>query len=257
MGIAEQICAAMVHNGLSVAAARDKFWLIDKPGLLQDNMQDLSENQLIYSKNPESLAAWQVADSTHIKLAEVISNVKPTVLIGCSGVGAAFSETAIRTMAQGVAQPIIFPLSNPTKHCEAIPSDILTWTNGMALIATGSPFNNVVYNGSDVEIAQCNNALSFPGIGLGVLAVKASTLSDNMLRAACMALSEFAPIAKDANAPLLPNLSDAREVAKYVALKVAEAAIADNVARLAENYNGAELAKHIDALMWQPEYQDL
>ena len=237
LGIAEQICSTMVRFGISMNEARSKFWMIDKQGLLIKDMSNLTKMQSNYARN----GSW-----TTNSLEQIIQRVHPTVLIGCSGVGGAFSKIAISTMAENVGQSIIFPLSNPTKNCEAMPSDLLNWTKGHALIATGSLFNNVVYDDQTVEIAQCNNALSFPGIGLGIIAAEASKLTNDMLHAACIALSEFAPITHNPKAPLLPSLSNAREVAKKIAIAVAKASSSNKK---------IDFHKEVSNIMWEPEYK--
>ncbi|GAB4391397.1 MAG: NAD-dependent malic enzyme [Gammaproteobacteria bacterium] len=250
-GIANEIFNAMQHQGIPEATARNCFWLIDRYGLIIEDMDDLTTAQQRYARNRNEVAAWQVQDPQNITLEEVVKHIKPTVLIGCSAQTEAFNRTIIEEMHQHVARPIILPLSNPTEKAEATPSELLHWTNGQALVATGSPFDAVEFEGRTIRIAQCNNALVFPGIGLGILAVKASFLTDNMIWAACQALSETAPILKDPLAPLLPSLDNARKAARNIAKSVAEQAKAENLAR--ENID-RDIDEVLDEIMWHPEY---
>lgn len=248
-GISDQIYAAMLHADLSPEAARAKFWLVDKTGLLTDEFSGLTSAQLPYAKSKKDYHDWQLAKPEFISLAEVVAHVKPTILIGCSSLGGAFTQSIIQTMASHVAHPIILPLSNPTENAEATPEDLLQWTSGRALIATGSPFANVSFDGSDLPIAQCNNALVFPGIGLGVIAVKATAISDNMLMAACMALSECAPCLQGPQLPLLPLIEDAAQTAQKIALAVAREAQRENLATVV-----GDPANLIQQHIWQPRY---
>lgn len=249
-GIADQICAAMVRDGLSEKAAREHFWLVDRQGLLLDKMADLTSAQLPYVRDPAEVANWQVSDKNKIGLLEVIKNVKPTILIGSSAQKSAFTQLIIQTMAAQVERPIILPLSNPIECCEVEPQQILEWTNGKALFATGSPFPDVVFNGRTMPVAQCNNAFVFPGIGLGVVAVKAKHLSDDMLWAACKTLRDCAPVLHEPTAQLLPPLEDAREIARKIAIAVATEAQREGLARV-QNPDVTEL---IDDIMWYPHY---
>ena len=253
-GIADQIHAVMVSQGLTTQQAYERFWLVDRPGLLLDNMLDLTPAQQPFGRKAEEIEAWQLQNPERIDLLDVVLNVKPSILIGCSAVPGAFTQEIIQTMAADTARPIIFPLSNPTEIAEATPSDILSWTDGKALIATGSPFEPVDYNGRRVHIAQCNNALIFPGIGLGVLAAKASRLTDQMIWAASYALSEFAPINQDPLAPLLPAIASAKSIAREIALKVAFQAINDGVAQISEHQ---DIHARLAELLWEPKYARL
>jgi len=240
-GIADQICSAMQRSGLSEKEAREKFWLVDRQGLLLNNDGNLTSGQKPYAKNPEEY-------HDIITLAEIVKQIKPTILIGCSSQAGAFTEAIIKNMAENTKRPIIFPLSNPTQKAEATPENLLHWTDGRALIATGSPFSPVNYKGKIYPIAQCNNALVYPGIGLGVLAVRSKLLTDNMLWAACLALSKFSTHA------LLPGLDQARETALAIAIAVADQAIKENLQRVVIE---KDLPKHIQSTMWQPKYMPL
>ena len=250
-GIADQICAAMQMLGLSAEQARSRFWFIDRPGLLLSDMDDLMPFQVPYARDPAEVADWFKLADGRIDLNEVIRQVRPTTLIGCSTQAGAFSPSVLNGMAASVKRPIIFPLSNPTALAEATPEAILEATDGRAMIATGSPFGTVTYNGTPRLIAQCNNALVFPGIGLGVVAIGAQQLTDNMLWAACQALSDTSPALQDPAAPLLPPLGHALEVSLQVAVAVAQQAIDDGVAQPPDE---GDIVSCIEAIRWYPEY---
>lgn len=252
-GISDQICAAMMRAGLTAEEAHQRFWLVDRPGLLISNMTDLTPAQIPYTRKPEDVAHWQVFSPTGINLHDTIRHVQPTILIGCSAQGGAFKQEIIAELIKYHPHPIIFPLSNPTEHAEATPADILQWTEGKALVATGSPFEDVNFNGQTIKIGQCNNALVFPGIGLGVLAVKAKRLTDDMIWAATQTLVESAPVLKDMHAPILPLMQDARIVARKIALAVARQAQQEGLAQI----EVTDLENRIDDLMWQPHYVPL
>src|SRR5208283_4123598 len=179
-GIAEQLVAAMVEEGLPEQEARSRFFLVDRPGLLHDGLTGLRDFQKRFAQPIDRIAGWQSGQEQSIGLFDVVRNARPTILIRTSGQPGTFSEPIVRAMAQSVERPIIFPLSNPTSRAEATPADLIAWTNGRALIATGSPFDDVSYGGRRYPIAQCNNSYIFPGLGLGVLAVKAKRVSNAM-----------------------------------------------------------------------------
>lgn len=250
-GIADQIVSAMVRNGISETEARKKFWLIDRQGLLLDTTPNLTTSQTPYAHEKNDIANWQLQNPNNISLYDVVKNVHPTILVGCSTVSGAFSEAIIKEMASHTARPIILPLSNPTEKCEAQPIDILNWTNGKALIATGSPFSPVDYDGKKIAITQCNNALSFPGIGLGVITAKAKYLSDNMLWAACQTLLEGIPITNDSTQLLLPPMSQASKVAHKIALAVALEARREGLSTIPSNF---DIEKIIVQQSWQAGY---
>lgn len=201
IGIAEQLVMAMQFSGMSTQEARSKIWLIDKQGLLTTELEQhvVTPMQKPFLRQKEEIDKWQLLrganSSAHfISLHDVVKNLHPTVLIGCSTQGGTFTEEIVRKMAQHVPHPIIFPLSNPTTKCEAVPEDIVRWTDGKALVATGSPFAPVKCGNILIPITQCNNALAFPGIGSGVLAAQARVLTDGMLWAACQALATTSPL---------------------------------------------------------------
>jgi len=251
IGISEQIVDALIRKGLTEQEAYQRFWLIDRQGLIMLDDDDLTEGQKSFARQPADIKKWPLHHKKNPSLAETISHVKPTILIGCSAQPGAFSQDIIETMASNCDRPIIFPLSNPDQKCEAKPSDILAWTDGRALIATGTAFPDVEYQNRMLPIAQCNNALVFPGIGLGILAVRSKRLSKAMIWAASQALTEFSPSKKDSFLPLLPSLDDAKLVAKHIAVAVATVAIETGLAQCNQN---KPLTALIENLYWEPRY---
>jgi malate dehydrogenase (oxaloacetate-decarboxylating) len=250
-GISEQICAAMVREGLSEAEARSRFWLIDRPGLLREGLTGLFPFQQTFVQPRSAWSGWNVAQAGQVGFMDVVKNVKPTILIGVSGVPGAFTEEIVREMARGAARPIIFPLSNPTSRCEATPADLLVWTEGKALVATGSPFADIAYKGRTIPVTQCNNSYIFPGLGLGILASGAKRVTDGMFMAASMALAEASPALTKQDAPLLPPLEGIRQVSRRIAIAVAAEA---QKAGVAERMSEDETARLVDQRMWVPQY---
>jgi malate dehydrogenase (oxaloacetate-decarboxylating) len=251
-GIADQLSAAMQAEGLPADAARGRFWAVDRAGLLTDATPDLGDSQRRYARPADEVAGWQRDESLGgIGLAEVVRRVHPSILIGTSGRGGAFTGQIVRDMAAHCARPVILPMSNPTTLSEAEPTDLIRWTDGRALVATGSPFPPVDYNGVRYSIGQANNALVFPGLGLGVIAARATRVTDGMLAAAAQAVSELVDISTP-GAPLLPRVEALRETSAAVAAAVAGAAAAGGVARspLAGDARAA-----VRALMWEPDYR--
>ncbi len=255
-GITEQIFECLILNGLSKEEARKRFWMLDRPGLLLDSMDNLTPEQTPYARTANDVADWAVDNPSHINLLEVIKNVKPTILIGCSTVHGAFNQQIVEEMSKHIERPIIFPLSNPTSLAEALPEDLLKWTDGKALIATGSPFEPVEFKGKTIPIGQCNNALVFPGIGLGVVSVRANRVTDNMLWAACQELSHCAPINDDPMGPLLPTIDQAHIAAKKIALAVAIQAQKDGVTDMAHQ-SEEDIEQLISERIWEPKYVPL
>jgi malate dehydrogenase (oxaloacetate-decarboxylating) len=252
-GIADQLRAQMLADGLPEPDARNRFWAIDRAGLLTTDMPDLSGPQRRCAREPAEVADWERGPDGRIRLAEVVRRVRPTILIGTSTRPGAFTEPIVKLMASQVARPVILPLSNPTELAEATPADLITWTGGAALVATGSPFEPVRYDGVRYEIGQANNALVFPGIGLGVIAAQASRVTDGMLAAAAHAVANLTD-SSARGAALLPPVSELRDTSVAVAVAVALAAQHDNVAgtRLA-----GDLTQHVAGLMWEPVYRPI
>ncbi|MGF1767201.1 NAD-dependent malic enzyme [Enterovibrio makurazakiensis] len=251
-GIAEAIIAQMVSEGISDKEARQRVFMVDRWGLLIDAMPNLLDFQQRLVQKSSAIKNWELADQ-NISLVDVVKNAKPTVLIGVSGAPGLFSEEVIKTMHEHCDRPIVFPLSNPTSRVEATPFDILRWTNGEALVATGSPFEPVVLDGGKTfTIAQCNNSYIFPGIGLGVLATEAKRVTDEMLMESSRALAECSPLAKFGRGPLLPPLEEIQTVSRHIALAVAKKAIEQGVAL---ELTDEALQERIDAIFWQPKYR--
>ena len=251
-GIAEQIVAQMVVEGLSDAEARARVYMVDRFGLFTSNQPNLLDFQRKLAQSPDRVAHWGNPEGV-ISLLDVIQNAKPTVLIGVSGQPGLFTEEVIKTLAANCERPIVLPLSNPTSQVEAFPADILEWTEGKALIATGSPFEPVNYQGKLYNISQCNNSYIFPGIGLGVIAAGATRVTDSMLIASSNALADCSPLLQDPNADLLPDLNEIQQVSKFIAFRVAKAAMDAGVAAVMSD---EALREAIEANFWKPEYRD-
>jgi malate dehydrogenase (oxaloacetate-decarboxylating) len=250
IGVADLLRAAMRDAGLSDEDARRRFWVVDKDGLLHSGRTDLTAEQRVYAQPRERVSAW-AAGSTGITLAEVIGKTDATILIGLSTARGAFTEAIVREMARKVARPIIFPLSNPTSKSEATAQDLIAWTDGRALVATGSPFAPVAHGGREIPIAQSNNIYIFPAMGLGIVASRARRVTDTMVLAAARALGERSPALADPSASLLPRLAQLREVAVHIATAVGLQAQRDGVA---PKTSEAELRERIAATQWTPAY---
>jgi len=255
-GIGDQIADAIaVESEKSTEDARKQIWCVDKPGLLLESHKDkLTPAQHPYAK-PDS--EW--SDKDHSSLLEVIKTVKPHILIGTSTKPGAFTEEAIKEMASHVDRPIIFPLSNPTKLHEAQPSDLFKWTQGKALIATGSPFPPVEHNGTRYEVAECNNSTTFPGIGLGAVLARTKLMTPALLVAATKALAAQAPALKDETAGLLPDVTDVREISVKIAMAVIKKAVEEGLAQAQDipAESDGELDQWIRVQMWDAEYRTL
>jgi len=258
-GIAEQISSAIATGAnISKEEAKKQMFLIDKQGLLLDSDDSLSVAQKPFA-HPS--LKWSESESELKDLKCLISKIKPHVLIGTSTVPGAFKEDAIREMAKHVERPIIFPLSNPTKLHEAQPKDLFEWTDGKAFIATGSPFPPVEHNGQTYEVAECNNSVCFPGIGLGCVLGRVKRLTDEMLVAAVASLADEAPAVKqnDPTKELCPGVEEVREVSVKIAKGVLQQAGKDNLLGVSDVplHDDKELEEWIRAQMWQAEYRDL
>ncbi|MGH8258759.1 MAG: NAD-dependent malic enzyme [Steroidobacteraceae bacterium] len=248
-GIAGQIVSAMIEDGLSASEAKSRVWLVDSRGLVQDGRDDLDESKSLYAQPRE-----RIRGSTPGRLPsllDVVQHARPTILIGTAAQAGAFDEQIVREMAHHAPRPVIFPLSNPTSKCEVRPADAIRWTDGRAVVATGSPFGPVEFAGRRFDIAQCNNAYIFPGVGLGVIAACSPRVTDGMFVAAARALSELAPAHRDPNGLLLPPLGDVRAVSRHVAVAVAREAVREG---LAGEIADAELQARVDSRMWTPRY---
>ena len=252
IGIADQVRDAMVRVGVSEEESYKRFWCIDRNGLVTDNMEDLLDFQIPYARKEAEVSEWKENDV--IGLAEVVKHVKPTILIGTSTVAGAFKEEIIKEMASHVKRPIILPMSNPTPLAEAKPADLIEWTEGRALVATGSPFEPVTYNGVTYVIGQSNNALIFPGLGLGTIVVRASVMTDGMFAAAAEAVASMVDTSQP-GAPILPEVEELRNISERVAIEVAKVAVAEGVAR--ENLSDNDIKMAVKEAIWEPEYRQI
>jgi malate dehydrogenase (oxaloacetate-decarboxylating) len=252
IGICTLLRNAMIDAGLSRAEAQRRFYAIDRDGLLLDGMADLRPVQQEFAQQRSAVAGWSLQSPGPIGLLDVVANVRPTTLIGVSTQPGTFTEAVVRSMAQHVERPVIFALSNPTSRSEAKPQDLMRWTEGRALIGTGSPFPPVESGGRLMHIDQTNNSYIFPGLGLGVLASGARRVTDTMFMAAAKALADLSPARQDKNGRLLPPLDTIRAVSATIAAAVARQAQADGVAAPCD---AAMLAARIAAHVWEPAYR--
>jgi malate dehydrogenase (oxaloacetate-decarboxylating) len=252
IGVADYIRQEMIIEGLSDEEARSRFWIVKSDGLMHTEHPSLTAEQLTYARPHAELADWPRGERGQIGLAEVIAKVRANVLIGLSTVGGAFRESIVREMTSKVARPIIFPLSNPTSKSEATAEDLITWTDGRAIVATGSPFPPVVFGDQTIPIAQCNNVCIFPALGLGVVAAKARRVTDGMILAAARALAEYSPAVTGLSGRLLPPVEDLRRVAVEIAMAVGMEA---QKAGVAPATSREELWRHVTDTQWSPAYQ--
>jgi malate dehydrogenase (oxaloacetate-decarboxylating) len=253
IGVADQIRDAMMREGLTAAGAEKLIWCVDKQGLLTADTNDLHNYQQSYARNPVESKSWtRNAESGTIDLAEVVHRVRPTILIGASAVGRMFTEEIVREMAAHTERPIIFALSHPHSQAAAVPSQLIAWTEGRALIATGSAFAPVTYRGLTYVIGQVSNAMLYPGLCLGAIVSRATRMSGGMLAAAANAVSSLVSV-RQPGASLLPHIDDLRSVSVTVASAVAEAAAAEGLARV----RFTDSVEQVKAAMWKPEYRSL
>ena len=251
IGVADMLRRQIVADGLPDAQARRRFYVVDRTGLLTDDRAELTAEQRVYAQPSDAAAGWSRAANGPPGLADVVANVAPTILIGLSTASGAFSEPIVRSMAAGTKRPIIFPLSNPTSRSEADPADLARWTDGRALVATGSPYPPLEIDGKRVPVAQSNNVFIFPAMGLGILAARARRVSDGMFDAAARALGELSPATRDAHASLLPPVAELRTTTAQIATAVAAAAVAEGVAPATSD---DELRERVAASQWTPSY---
>lgn len=249
-GIAEMMVQAMINEGLPEAQARAQFFMIDRFGLIHDQMKDLTPVQQKLAQPFEKVKEW-ASDGKTITLEDAVKNAKAGILVGVSGQPNTFTESIVKAMCDAVERPIIFPLSNPTSRSEALPSDLIPWSDGKAMIATGSPFDPVKYKNKHHVIAQCNNSYIFPAMGLGILTAGAKHVSDKMFMAAAIELSKHAPILSEPEGSLLPDLEHIRETAKDIGLAVAKQAVEDGVAPPCDDQ---QLAQKLAENHWYPAY---
>ena len=251
IGVAGQLLDSMVREGLSKEDAANRFWCVDQQGLLTAGMAaQLRDYQLPYVRPDRECSRWKHEIHGGVGLAEVVRRVKPTMLIGASTASGAFTEAIVREMAATAVRPIIFVLSSPAAQAEANPADLIAWTGGRALVATGSPFPPVTYKGLTYVIAHANNAMLYPGLGLGAIVSRASRISDRMFAAAASAVSSLVTV-RQPGASLLPQIDDLRNVSSTVAVAVADAAVAEGLSSVTFD----ELEQQVQEAMWRPEYR--
>jgi malate dehydrogenase (oxaloacetate-decarboxylating) len=249
VGIADQLRDAMVRDGASKQKATAQIWLVDKQGLLTSDMTDLRDFQRPYARDPGEVADW-AADGNGIRLLDTVRRAKPTILLGTSTVPGAFTQDVIETMAADTERPIILPLSNPTSRIEAMPADVIAWTKGKALVATGIPVDPLEYGGVTYRFGQANNALLYPGLGLGTVVANASRVTDGMLLAAAEAVAAQVDLSQP-GAALLPPVDDLWESSAATATAVVRAAVGDGVA----GNRPSDPARAVRERMWQPRYR--
>jgi malate dehydrogenase (oxaloacetate-decarboxylating) len=252
VGIADQLRDAMVRAGLDAHAATRRVWLVDQQGLLLDDMRDLRDYQAPYARPADEAEGWAHDAAGRVDLATAVAQIHPTILVGTSKQGGAFTEAIVCDMASHVDRPVIFPLSNPTEKIEARPADLVAWTDGRALIGTGTPWEPVPFDGVDYAIAQANNALLYPGLGLGTIVARAAHVTPDMIRAAAEAIAGLAePTTR--GAALLPDVANLRASSATVAVAVVRQAVEDGVARAQHD----DVVQAVEDAMWQPVYRPL
>ena len=250
-GIAEQIIAQMVNEGASAEQARSQIFMVDRFGLLTDGMADLRDFQQKLVQSPSAVSSWGVSEE-YATLLDVMNNAQPDILIGVSGVPGLFTEQVIKEMKSHCPMPIIFPLSNPIKQVEATPEQVINWTEGEVIVATGSPFKPVEYQGKTFPIVQCNNSYIFPGLGLGIVAANINRVTDEMLMVASETLAEASPLANTGQGELLPPLTEIASLSKKIAFAVAKVAFDQD---LALRIDDESLLAKIERNFWKPEYR--
>ncbi|GLX84479.1 NAD-dependent malic enzyme [Thalassotalea loyana] len=251
-GIAEQIISQMVSEGISAEQARSQIFMVDRFGLLTQGMEGLRDFQEKLVQPTSVVSSWSISGE-FASLVEVMNNAKPDILIGVSGQAGLFTEEVITTMHSHCEKPIIFPLSNPSRQVEATPEQVINWTQGQAIVATGSPFSPVDYKGNLYPVAQCNNSYIFPGLGLGVVAANINRITDEMLMVASETLAQASPLANTGEGELLPPITEIASLSKEIAFEVAKVAYAQG---LALEISDDQLRAKIDRNFWQPEYRD-
>jgi malate dehydrogenase (oxaloacetate-decarboxylating) len=249
-GIAEYILEAMVTEGMDEREAYKHFFLLDSKGLLHSDRTNLTPVQQKFAQSFELVSGWRL-NNGQIKLAEVIENISATILIGVSSQPGQFTEPIVKDMAGKVERPIIFPLSNPYNHAEAVPEDLIRWTDGRALVATGTEFPPVSLEGRTFKIAQCNNFYIFPAIGLAVIASEAKRVTDRMMVAAAEALGNISQDSANTGTELLPPIENMRDVAIQIAVRVGLQAQQDGVAQIMSEQ---ELRERVQQRFWIPQY---
>jgi malate dehydrogenase (oxaloacetate-decarboxylating) len=251
LGITNLLAQFIQDEGVSEQEARTHFYAIDRYGLITENGKDVRPEQRPYARKEQEVQGWSRSNG-EITLLDVVRNAKPSVLIGVSGQTGAFTPEAVREMAKHTARPVIFPLSNPTSRSEATPQDLMDWTEGRALIGTGSPFAPVNLDGKKIHVAQTNNSYIFPGLALGIIASKARRVTDTMVKAAATELIRHLPTQKDKQGSLLPPISEARPLGRLIAQAVGKQAIQDGQAQVSDE---DALNRELEANIWEPMYE--
>lgn len=251
LGIARLMLEAMQLEGCTEEEALSRFYIIDIHGLVHSRLPSVDPDQKVFARDFAELGPWDGADSERFSLLDVVRHVKPTILIGVSAQPGAFTEEIVRTMASHTPRPIIFPLSNPTSRCEATPHDLVHWTRGKAIIATGSPFAPVTYEGMAYPVPQCNNVYIFPGVGLGVIASRCPKVIDKMFIRAADVLSDHAPMLSDPQGGIFPDLRALRDISRKIAIAIGKLAIEEG---LIPSVSDQEIARRVDEEMWFPNY---
>jgi len=251
LGITNLLAQFIQDTGVSAEEARARVYAIDRYGLITENGKDVHPEQQPYARKEQEVQGWS-SQGGEIALLDVVRNAKPSVLIGVSGQPGAFTQEAVREMAKHTARPVIFPLSNPTSRSEATPQDLMDWTEGRALIGTGSPFEPVNRNGKKIHIAQTNNSYIFPGLALGIIASKSRHVTDTMIKAAATELIRHLPTQKDKDGSLLPPIAEARNLGRLIAQAVGKQAIKDGQAQVADE---EALNRELESNFWEPVYE--
>jgi len=250
-GIAEQIITQMVSEGLTPEQARSQVFMVDRFGLLTQGMGDLRDFQEQLTQTKEAVASWEIAGE-FASLLEVMNFAQPNILIGVSGQAGLFTENVIKAMYANCQRPIIFPLSNPSRQVEATPEQVITWTEGNAIVATGSPFEPVEFKGNLYPVAQCNNSYIFPGLGLGVVSANVNRITDEMLLVASETLAQASPVANTGEGELLPPLTSITDLSKKIAFAVAKVGFQQG---LALEISDEQLIAKIERNFWNPSYR--
>ncbi len=249
-GIAEQLLSGMIAEGLDEDEARGRFYLVDRDGLVREGLESLTTRQAPFARKADELEDW----NGEFDLAGTVRHARPNILIGVSGQPGLFTEAIIRSMAADHLRPIVFPLSNPTERTEARPQDVIRWSEGRALVACGSPFQPVVHGATAHIIAQCNNAYAFPGIGLGIIAVGATRVTDEMFMRVARVIGDAAPGYDAPGTALLPHLAEIRPLSRTIAIAVGECAVEEGVCVVTDK---SEVERLVDQAIWTPEYREI
>ena len=252
LGIADLIVDELMENGISREDALEKIYIIGRHGVIHKNFPNLDPFLQQFARPFGEIEKWADPDTGHVSMQKLTEEIHPTILIGVCTKPNAFDEKLVRTMAEHCKRPIIFPLSNPTSKSEAVPQDLYEWTNGQAIVATGSPFAPVSYKGLSHQICQCNNVYIFPGVGLGAIAVGANSISNHMFSKAAEVISRHCPMANDPCASLFPPISDLRHICREVAIEVAKIAVRDGLTD--KSLSPEQIQEAVDSEMWFPEY---